>query len=977
MKVLNINIFNIILSHTMNVLQNKVGGYLSELSRKGVDRLYDLFYTLGYEFQNEDLTFITSRWTENQKSLVDKITLLASHNGFSVFWVRMKDRELLRTPERTIINKLTSEFPYNMIVFSNADDRQWDFVNMKLVKEEESEENKNPRKRQILRRIRIETSERLRTAIERIAMLAVPEEGASSLELQKRHDEAFDVEAVSEAFFKHFQIVFSRLRDNLANQTGDKEWAHAFTLQFLNRLMFIYFIQKKRWLGGDPEFVRSYWEVYQTTVQLNDTFVNKWLGVLFFEAFNKRFSHPRWLPEEFRKILQMAPFLNGGLFKRNDLDTKHTVTITDSQFKDVFDFLQQYNFTITEESPIEREVAVDPEMIGKVYESLVNVSEEVDERGEAGIFYTPRTEITLMCRLALVDRFANEFSNEHRNLFYELLFALTEEDKQEADKRISEQNLWPEIGSFLDQITVLDPAVGSGSFLVGMLNILADLKMRANNQLGIQETIYRVKKNIVGRSLYGVDIMDWAVHVCELRLWLQLVVETDLKPEERTIEPLLPNLDLNIRTGDSLVQMVGEVNFSHLRLTKLPRAIRGKITTLKGEKRKYFYNDPSRKYKLREQVDQAELNIFREILDQQIQSRRERLKEIDRIIKGIDVEQEGLFGYEPKQKFIELKKVYIREQHQLQDELGQFQVARQALKDRKDIPFVWDISFAEIFGDDKRGFDIVIGNPPYVRQELIADPREDPENYGGDTSAEWKVAKKAYKEKLMLSVYAAYPDFFHFDIHSKTVKRKLDAKNDLYVYFYLRGLSLLNEKGSFCFVTSNSWLDVGYGKDLQEFLIKHVPVKKILDNQVRRTFKSADVNTIICLFGAPSTTHRSPATSHPSPVTSHHTAKFVMFYVPFDQVLDPIIFEEIEEATKRTKRPEYRVVPKSKEELFEGGLDKERAKAKRIDAYVGDKWGGKYLRAPDIYYTNPLCGLDECVFDMIQRSSHDELIHIL
>ncbi len=682
------------------------------------------------------------------------------------------------------------------------------------------------------------------------------------------------------------------------------------------------------------------------------------MGVLFFDAFNKKaFYRKEWLPEKFDTILKNAPFLNGGLFKKTDLDNHQSVQIHDNEFKKVFDFLQSYNFTITEDSPIDQEVAVDPEMIGKIFETMAFSGGDLDKAHSHGIVYTPRTEITLMCRLALVDRFCNEFGNKHKNLFYELLFAFTEEDKNIVDKLVSAQNLWPDIGIFLEQITILDPAVGSGSFLVGMLNILADLKMRANSQLGVQDTIYKVKKNIVGRSLYGVDIMEWAVHVCELRLWLQLVVETELKIEKRTIEPLLPNLDLNIRTGDSLVQMVGDVNFSHLHLTNLPSAIKGKLTTLKGEKRKYFYNDPTRKYKSKRQVDNAELNIFKEILDQQIHKRREDLKRMDRIIVGTEVEQKGIFGDEPKQESLKLKKTNAKEKQKLQDELLQFQTARNSLKDRKGIPFVWDISFAEIFSKDKHGFDIVIGNPPYVQHELIADPKENPDDFGGETATAWKTAKKAYKGKLMESVYANYPDFFHFDRKKQKYLRKLDAKNDLYVYFYLHGMSLLNSKGSFCFVTSNSWLDVGYGRDLQEFLLKKAPVKLIMDNQVKRSFKSADVNTVICLFGAPNMveTHgrvsQITTETNGTVETNGHSSlhpKFVMFYIPFEECLDPILFEEIDESTDRKTTQEYRVVEKDIAELTEAGIDK--AKKDSIVSYTGDKWGGKYLRAPDIYF---------------------------
>ena len=665
----------------MTDIQSKIESRLKNLLVNKGRELVELVSDLGYEYNNDPVTSLFSDWTENQLALLNQIILLGHHGEFQIFWVRLNNEKLNKSHQRTIINLINRRFPYNLCIFSNADDTVWDFVNIKAVKTKESPEDKEPKKRQYLRRIRIDQTERLRTAVERISLLKVPGDGVHHFDLQKQHDDAFDVEKVTDAFFHDFKIVFAGFKNHLAELTNDDEWAHAFGLQFFNRLIFVYFIQKKRWLGNNPEFMKMYWEAYQKTKHPENSFSDKWLGILFFEAFNKKFSHPQWLPNKFQSILQLAPFLNGGLFKNTELDQKYHATIHDTEFQNVFDFLQSYNFTITEDSPIDQEVAVDPGMIGKIFETMTFVEGDIEKAHSLGIVYTPRTEITLMCRLALVDRFANEFGIEYKNLFYELFFAFTEEEKNAADQSISDQNLWPNIGEFLEKVTVLDPAVGSGSFLVSMLNILADLKMRANEQLGIQDKIYRVKKNIVGRSLYGVDIMDWAVHVCELRLWLQLVVETDFeKLEERTIEPLLPNLDLNIRSGDSLVQIVGEVNFSHLHLTKLPPHLKGKITALKGEKRKYFYNDPNRKYKTKKYVDSAELAIFREILDQQIHERREDLKRMDRIIYGMDVEQKGLFGDEPKQESLKLKKANAKENGRLKNELLQFQIAR---KDRK------------------------------------------------------------------------------------------------------------------------------------------------------------------------------------------------------------------------------------------------------------------------------------------------------
>nr|MBC8234781.1 Eco57I restriction-modification methylase domain-containing protein [bacterium] len=240
------------------------------------------------------------------------------------------------------------------------------------------------------------------------------------------------------------------------------------------------------------------------------------------------------------------------------------------------------------------------------------------------------------------------------------------------------------------------------------------------------------------------------------------------------------------------------------------------------------------------------------------------------------------------------------------------------------------------------------GNPPYVRQELIAPPDQQENAY---TTTQWRKTKKEYKDKLRRSVAAAYPNFFDYKLGRKTF-RKIDAKSDLYVYFYLHGLSLLSPKGSFCFITSNSWLDVGYGKDLQEFLLKHSHVKIILDNQAKRSF-AADVNTIIALLSPPDLSACNAQAGDKQQGGFDETARFVMFKVPFEDILSPVIFQEIEEATERMSRREFRVCTLRQRELYEEGLptsDEEGRKRTTTARYEGNKWGGKYLRAPDIFF---------------------------
>ena len=318
---------------------------------QGIDPLKELFWTqLNYERVNQPLS--RREWTENFARLLADDPLLFAGGGdgdaFHVIYSRLASDKLLIGYERPIVLKLLREHPYALFVFSNGAQDRWHFINVKHDKDIE--------KRRIFRRITVAREERLRTASERIALLdlaAINTDlfGLSPLAIQNRHDEAFDVEAVTKQFFDKYQTIFNILQRDLEKQTRDKRWAHDYALQFLSRCMFLYFIQRKGWLGGDMEFLRTFWEAYKASSQLSDVFVDKWLKVLFFEAFNNKFhGGHRHFPKNIGDILQMAPYLNGGLFMENDLDRKHPFSISDSLFKQLFTFLEQYNFTIAEDS---------------------------------------------------------------------------------------------------------------------------------------------------------------------------------------------------------------------------------------------------------------------------------------------------------------------------------------------------------------------------------------------------------------------------------------------------------------------------------------------------------------------------------------------------------------------------------------------------------------------------------------------------
>jgi len=565
-----------------------------------------------------------------------------------------------------------------------------------------------------------------------------------------------------------------------------------------------------------------------------------------------------------------------------------------------------------------------------------------------------------MCRLALVDNLANHLGDKHKDLFYEAVFALVPDEKEAADSRLAKAGLWPAVDAHLQDITVADPACGSGSFLVGMLHVLDDLQARAAPHVGRTESAYDRRKRIIGRSLYGVDVMEWACRVAELRLWLALIIEAEFTAAEvhqpKDDKPLLPNFSFKVRCGDSLVQEVGGIQLGHRRgSTDIPKSIKNRLRKLQNDKLAYYAGDRDPKFKTEAAIRGEEVKIFHDLLGEQTKNLENRAKGLMRqqagrpVTKGFIEDDAGT--QEDIEKVAASRARREEEIKRLMAEAERLSAVRQSMLRPEDVPFVWDIAFAEVMESDAGGFDIVIGNPPYVNDENIANPAL-PQDRVTATS------KREYKAGLARAVYHAWPRFFGYKPSSDAPGRKMDAKSDLYVYFYFHGLSLLAEKGAFCFITSNSWLDVGYGKDLQEFLLRHGHARMVIDNQVKRSFKEAYVNTVMVLLARPDDAREEGP---------KRTARFVMFKVPFDQVLSPVVFEEIEEAAERKSTTEYRVCPLGQAKLLaEGGerMPEEEARTEespaaktkpagpliKVARYIGNKWGGRYLRAPDIYW---------------------------
>lgn len=403
-------------------------------------------------------------------------------------------------------------------------------------------------------------------------------------------EKAFNIEVVTQEFFEKYCDLFLDVKESLEqiikkDQAISQDFAGKgvnpvdFAKKLLGQIVFLYFLQKKGWFGvgrddnwgtGPKNFLRL---LFEKMIADYKNFFNDILEPLFYEALAKERDK-----DFYSRFNCKIPFLNGGLFDPiSDYDWVHTdILLPDDLFSNhvktkegdigtgILDIFDRYNFTVKEDEPLEKEVAVDPEMLGKVFENLL----EVKDRKSKGTYYTPREIVHYMCQESLINYLVNECEGKVDRKDIETLIQYGE-IAVEHDSRVEREGKETETYSYklpesvrknaqliddkLKNIRVCDPAIGSGAFPVGMMNEIIRTRNTLTNYLEdkADRSMYSFKRNAIQNSLYGVDIDPGAVEIAKLRLWLSLVVdEEDIKQ----IKPL-PNLDYKIVCGNSLLSV--------------------------------------------------------------------------------------------------------------------------------------------------------------------------------------------------------------------------------------------------------------------------------------------------------------------------------------------------------------------------------------------------------------------------------------
>ncbi|MBG0746127.1 MAG: Eco57I restriction-modification methylase domain-containing protein [Planktothrix agardhii KL2] len=722
--------------------------------------------------------------------------------------------------------------------------------------------------------------ESIRTAVERFERI-IKKGSKVTLDDVK---ESFSVEKLSKTFFdeykKHYDIFCQYMVSEPGiYQTifnGDEKAIRDFNKKLLGRIVFLYFIQKKGWLGvpkneswgkGDHNFLTNQFESFAHP----ELFYQDFLSVLFFDTLNTK--RPDDLIELVAGKPCRIPFLNGGLFEEENKNHRNLIFDT-NLFKNLFNFFDQYNFTIYEDDPNDHTVAVDPEMLGHIFENLL------EDNKDKGAYYTPKEIVHYMCQESLIEYLTTWFENQGYDIINDVGFDKFSNNKQidriliekllkknldDQDQKLIKQYS-AEFNNALDRVKICDPAIGSGAFPMGLLHEIFTAKQTLHTFEFGNTTNFNasgVKLNIIQNSIYGVDIERGAVDIARLRFWLSLIVD---EPEPKA----LPNLDYKIVVGNSLVSKLGD-------------DIIDIDWEMKGSKQGNIFVDVFKPEEILKQISQEQKEFFSPDSDKKKLAADIRNLKIDLLISQLElmVKSKGM-----ETKPTSTGKTLTKQTEIYLQTIGWKNTITQLnkLKTKPELPlhfFDWKLDFPEVmnpylFAGDKdspevattnkqinalnaqidainlhlsqhninihlchlqanivqsqiviikqqlleieiqqnssMGFDIVIGNPPYV--------------FARDSKS--KGITQADKE--------------YYPKHYQVTEYQLN----LYPLFIEKGYNLLKNKGLLDYITPNNWLTISSNKNLRKFILDNSHLKIV--NFYAKVFESADVDSSIILF---------------------------------------------------------------------------------------------------------------------------------
>lgn len=499
------------------------------------------------------------------------------------------------------------------------------------------------------------------------------------LEIKK----AFSVEALSDDFFDEYRKQYAEFVKFLTGkeyvkkgnkwveqETGepdaqyftsfkkDDKLVRDYIKKMMGRIVFLYFLQSKGWLAGNLHYMHDLF--YDASDEVKGDFLDKVLEPMFFGLLNTRPEDRSSAPlvngvgVKYIPNAGEIPYLNGGLFQQEKIDEVESV-FPAGMFQSLFDFFDSYNFTIDENDPNDAEVGVDPEMLGKIFENLL------EDNKDKGAFYTPKEIVRYMCQESLTAYLQTGIEDvevkEHIANFVKT------NDVEKLGGASSE--LAMSIDRKLIDVKICDPAIGSGAFPMGLLREL--YACRKSIEIFEEDNAADIKRHIIQNNIYGVDIEKGAVDIARLRFWLALIIDEK--------EPMpLPNLDFKIMQGNSLLESYKgvdlDVTSKKLKTGKDTKKTRG-VLSLGFEETDV------------QKTIQDLVKSYFSITDHTL--RAQRRQQIDKYVK-------------------DYIKICAEGNHEVQDAVDELEIPNDQF-------FLWHTYFADVF--EQGGFDIVIGNPPY------------------------------------------------------------------------------------------------------------------------------------------------------------------------------------------------------------------------------------------------------------------------
>ena len=772
-------------------------------SEKWLDVMKEYFITNKFHIKPLPVSLPSNDIAESAVELGSFYT--ADERLIAIYEVKLTDKALIERNKVGLRNLFKSVIRYDLdaalIVY--VQQGKWRFSYVSEIRTAEGKKETEPKRYTYL----FGEGESCRTAADRFDKLK-----GKPIYLHDLFD-AFSVEKLNKDFFKTYKEFYERFWKYLANnklfykllydkrQDDDikkEKPIRDFAKKLLGRIVFLQFLQKKGWMAvpaknnewkdGDTKFLQSLFAKSKN----QSKFHSKELRTLFFETLNERRKNDL-APASLGKDIKI-PYLNGGLFEK-DISFANDIDFPEDLFARLLEFFDQYNFTIDENDPYDSEVGIDPEMLGHIFENLL------EENREKGAFYTPKEIVHYMCQESLIEYLYTQLP-DFKKEDIELLVR-----NNQVSKSFSHFKTANEINEKLIAVKVCDPAIGSGAFPMGLLKEIFECRRLLYGYLKTNDKFdpAQVKKDIIQQNIYGVDIENGAIEIARLRFWLALVVdETEPQP--------LPNLDYKVMQGNSLMERFEGVDLSHvasnnLKIVEPQKDLFGniqesqlKITYTKTEivaeiqkRMNKFFNleDAELKEKYRNEINE----LVHEHIEFNFDLRKTQIKrwiaELESSNSKTDKQAKKLVEY--KKQLEDLKLSYEK----LND-----------LETRNDKPFfLWKLFFADVFADE--GFDIMIGNPPYIQlQRMIA---------------EAEILRQA-----------------EYETFAKT--------GDIYCLFYEQGIKLLKSKGTLCYITSNSWMKTQYGELLRNYFVEEGNPLRLLNFEDTKIFHTATVEANILVL---------------------------------------------------------------------------------------------------------------------------------